>query len=193
MKLLKLLERPEFFQSSRGAKLRDKEGKQLKHFSVEEVSDNMSFSLLEKGNFFKPPNTFFLWFHKTEDWADKVNAGEYDWVFFPPAGSYSYAVRSGGVLDRVWKMAKKARGGDEVVGMIEGEIYEGEAVILYMAVRPGYKKNTINSKMLEQIERHLGKKIAFHDPTDDGLGFIKSRYPNATIYDRNWDIVNNNF
>jgi hypothetical protein len=187
--IAKLNEMPSFSQSSRGAKLRDKDGRQLKDFDYDSVSKNMTFYLMKKANLFKPANTFFVHFHKDEEWADKVQDGEYDYPMFPPSMGFAGNMRNGGVLDRVWKTTDKMRGGKEVVGMIEGEIYKGEAVILYMSVRPGLKRNTLNSKMIKAVAKRTGKPIAFHAPTEEGFAFIRAKFPKATVYSSDWKVI----
>jgi len=57
---------------------------------------------------------------------------------------------------------------------IEGQVTEGYLVIQMMSTRPGYKRNSINKKMLDAIVKDHKEPLVWDEPTEDGLGFIKN-------------------
>ena len=74
---------------------------------------------------------------------------------------------------------KKIENSDLVYGATEGIIENGNAYVEMMSVRPGYKRNSINSKMIDALQRTSdfrknNAQVVWDSPTEDGMKFIKS-------------------
>jgi hypothetical protein len=155
--------------------------KPLKTMDLESIGNNMTVYHEEKGNFIIAKNKVYLWFTSTEDWVDKVNAGEYDLVMFPIKTLYN-AFSVSPITD-VWRKSK-ARGKKEVLGMIEAYLDDKELIIQMMSVRNPYRKNRINSFMIDELKQKFpSHELVFEDPTDDGWKFIANYDPNARAID----------
>lgn len=161
--------------------------KPLKSMDLETIGPNVTIYHEEKGNFFIAKNKVYLWFTSTENWVDKVNAGEYDLVMFP-IKTLSNAFTLSPITD-VWRKSK-ARGKTEVLGMIEAYLDDKELIIQMMSVRNPYRKNRINSFMLDSLkEKFPTHELVFEDPTNDGWNFIASYDPNARAIDSSGEEV----
>ena len=155
--------------------------KPLKTMDLKSIGNNMTMYHEKNGNFLIAKNKVYLWFTSTEDWVDKVNAGEYDLVMFP-IKTLGNAFTLSPITD-VWRKSK-ARGKKEVLGMIEAYLDDKELIIQMMSVRNPYRKNRINSFMLDQLKENFpGRELVFEDPTDDGWKFIANYDPNARAID----------
>ena len=74
---------------------------------------------------------------------------------------------------------KKIENSDLIYGATEGIIENGNAYIEMMSVRPGYKRNSINSRMIDALQRtgefqKNNAQVVWESPTEDGMKFIKS-------------------
>lgn len=157
------------------------DNKPLKTTGIEELNKNLILYHEKQGNWLVPKDTIWLWFVDNEKYIDKLNAGEYDFVLFPPR-TRSNAFTVSPITD-VWKLSK-ARGKKEVLGIINAYIYKNELIIAMMSVRGAWQGNRINSLMIDSLKDTFSDKpLAFEDPTADGWKFIEKYAPYAKVYD----------
>jgi hypothetical protein len=146
---------------------------------IEKLEPNFSMYHEEKGNFVFAKGKTFLYFTKTENWGQKVVDGEYDMLMFPYAGRFNWGAAP---INDVWKKShnKNIRGADEIIGLIEAYVANGEILIQMMSVRPGYKKNSINTNMINRLKKSFPNHVVvFEDPTKAGWAFIQKYAPDA--------------
>jgi len=146
---------------------------------IEKLEPNFSMYHEEKGNFVFAKGKTFLYFTKTENWGQKVVDGEYDMLMFPYAGRFNWGAAP---INDVWKKShnKNIRGADEIIGLIEAYVANKEILIQMMSVRPGYKKNSINTNMINRLKKSFpNHTVVFEDPTPAGWKFIQKYAPDA--------------
>lgn len=183
-------ERVDVYRASKASKkLLTDGGVPLKSLNVEAVGKNIAFYLEEKGNFMFPKGKFYVYFYDHHENVQKLALGEYDMIMFPFRRRFDMSGRS--PINDIWKKnhAKGLRGTEHILGAIEGQVYEKDKQVLIqmMSVRPGFKSNKINTFLVEAVRQKLESdfpdyKLAFEDPTEDGLEFIAKYNPNAVIY-----------
>lgn len=155
--------------------------KPLSKIDLKTIEPNMSAWLVKDGNFLFPPGQLIVWFHKTEDWWDKINSGEYDLVLFPPPRRYDFTASP---ITDVWKKNKKTRGKEEVIGLLYAKEISKGIVIQMMSVRGGYRNNKVNSLMIKYVQSMApNKPLIFKDPTKMGWKFIEKFASDAMVID----------
>lgn len=74
----------------------------------------------------------------------------------------------------VWKKSQD-EGQHNILGVVQGHVDEQEIYVDKMTVRPGYKRHTINTKLIQALQDHFsGRTTNFSGPTKDGSRFIKA-------------------
>jgi hypothetical protein len=74
---------------------------------------------------------------------------------------------------RIGGRTKVIEGTDKILGVIEGTTNDEVIYIDMMTVRPPFKRNTINTKMIQALRQDFPKaKIEFSRPTPQGQKFI---------------------
>jgi hypothetical protein len=82
-----------------------------------------------------------------------------------------------GTIDMFWK----SKGNGKFLKMIVAAAQfhtdvDGKLVITHMAVRPKWRRNRVNTFLIDSIaERHPELELVFDDPTDMGKSFMRSR------------------
>lgn len=145
------------------------DGKPLKKLNVEAMEDNMAFMHIPEGiPFFNKPKGFtMVWFLDSDEFVKKLENGEADPLFFPPGRMYDF---NSAPISDIWKI----KDSKPFIGAIEAYVKEEEILIKMMSVRPGFKKNHINSMMIDLLKNQFpNKKIIYWHPTDDGKKFMK--------------------
>jgi len=155
------------------------DGKKLKDVDFSELSDNIALIYLENGTFFSAPGTFWIYFISDPKWSTDFKEGKSDLLLFPVRHRFNI-FSSRPILD-IWKKShtKDVRNADLIIGAIQGVHENDKVYIEMMSVRPAYKRNSINKKMLDSLikdkdSRLYGKDLVWEDPTEDGLNFIHS-------------------
>lgn len=146
---------------------------------IEKLEPNFSMYHEEKGNMFFAKGKTYLYFTKSEDWGQKVVNGEYDMLMFPYAARFNWGASP---IKDVWKKShnKSVRGADEIIGLVEAYVANKEILIQMMSVRPGYKKNSINTNMINRLKKSFPDHVVvFEDPTKAGWEFIQKYAPDA--------------
>jgi len=131
--------------------------------------------------FFK--NQFYMWLYSIPDSEEKIDNGEMDPILFPrAAGTFQRLQRGTPPLLQVWTKSfqNKHRGSELLLGILRG-IYDEEnnkAVIDMMTVNPKYRRQGINSYMIQKLREKLNlsqDQIVFDDPTPEGEKFISAK------------------
>lgn len=156
----------------------------LKNLKHKDLGDNMLFFLEKQGNWFMNKGKFYLYFVDSPEWIEKLQKGEYDFLFFPIRTSFN--LFNVAPITDVWKkkFQKHSRGSEHVLGIVEGQIYENEKKIYIemMSVKPSFKRNRINTIMLNELREVYGDyEWYFEDVTDDGYLFAKKWMPEVNF------------
>ena len=175
--------------------------KPLKELKFEQVSGNICAYIEQHGNFLFPKGKIYLYLFDSHEWSNKMAKGEVDLLMFPHRRRFDL---HSSPIDDIWKKsrAKNLKGVEHIIGAVEGQLYEPSeedpekiVMIQMMSVRPGFKGNRVNSFMVDSLQERFGNeyKLAFEDPTADGLEFIAKYKPDSIIYwthrhrPKNWD------
>lgn len=144
--------------------------KPLKSLKVVDVSDNIVFIRQPTPSFFAEGYTLVYFMDSTES-AQKLSKGEIPYLMFPKGNFYS----GGSPITDVWKKKYQQPGHEHVLGMLEGNSMPDEIFIDYMSVRAPYRRNRINSLMIDIIKESFpDANVTFSDATTDGKKFIQA-------------------
>ena len=167
---------PDF--TATGGKVSAPEGP-LRGMTPEQVAPNIvAFSLPE---FFKGPGALILYFTDSEQAALDLRAGK----IMPPmfaAGSLSMRFSGYSMIDDIWKKKRAPRGQDpatyegmrHVVGALEAYVNEKKIFVDNISVRPGWKKNTVGSKLMNAlVQMYPGRELTHSNTTKAGHSFLK--------------------
>jgi GNAT superfamily N-acetyltransferase len=81
-----------------------------------------------------------------------------------------------GTLDMFWQNPKTKALTKLLAGAVQYVVLGKEVMITHMSVRPKWRRNGINTLMIEAIEAtNPGKPLVYEDPTDMGKKFMASR------------------
>lgn len=76
-----------------------------------------------------------------------------------------------GTLDAFWLLPLAA---NTLAAAIQFIPMQNNVIITHMAVKPQWRRQGINSRLVESVQRRFPyQKIVFHDLTDDGKRFIE--------------------
>lgn len=177
--LRSLIEMPEFARV--GKKAVDTEtGVNLRDLPLEAVDDNLLMWHNEKDTFFFSAGFTMVWFFRSEESAKAaVQTKGYCPPMFADFVNMSDRFSGRSPIKDIWS---KRRGSKEhstldaeVVGALRAQVDEESIYIDMVSVRPGWKRNSIASKMVEALKaRWAGKKVDHSDTTSDGHKFLKA-------------------
>jgi len=153
--------------------------KLMKELDYEVLEDNSVFFYNDKDNFMYSGGKFWLYIVSDTKWVKDYEKGESDMLMFPIRTRMN-AFRVAPITD-VWKKThtKNTKNADLIIGIIEGfhDQKTGNLYIEMMSVRPAYKRNSLNAKMMDLLTKGTktlaGTTVVWEDPTADGLEFIK--------------------
>lgn len=146
---------------------------ELKNTDVERVSNNIVMFRQPESNemSFIAPGTTWLYFMDSEESAQQMKSGQIP-MLMVPKGTF---MSGGSPITDIWKKKFQKPGTEHILGVIEGSTNKDEIFIDMMSVRAGYRRNTINSKMVQYLKKVFPKaKISYSHPTDSGKKFISS-------------------
>jgi ribosomal protein S18 acetylase RimI-like enzyme len=153
---------------------------QLKGMDVMDVASNIRIVYFKESGFY-PDGKFWCYFLDSEEATPKVGK-EIELLMFP--------YRRGGLGDRstpitdIWNKShtKTYRGSEHILGIVEGTANQEEIYIEMMSVRPEYKRNGINTMMIDALKYSFpNTKLKFEDPTVDGVHFMRRYSPDADV------------
>lgn len=142
----------------------------LKQVDVDQLTNNIViFRIPEDQQHFYKPGTTWVYFLDSEEAAQKMREGQIDMLVVPQGTSYS----GGDPINDVWKKKFAKQGTEHILGFIQGFTNEDLINIQMMTVRPKYKRNTINTKMVQFLQKEFpNAKLSFEAPTPQGQKFI---------------------
>lgn len=160
----------------------DKE--KLRNVKTERIENNVVFFREPSGNMFFEKGTTWIYFMDSEESAQKMDQGEIGMIVLPQGR----AIGSMGQKTPFEKSLtipddkRRGKGTEHILGFIQGFSDEDEIYVDYMKVRTGYRKNSINQKMIQIIQKEFpSAEVVFSKPTKLGKGFINKNYPDSKI------------
>lgn len=170
----------------------------LRDVSGETLAPNIVLAHFVQANFMMAAGKFWLYFIDEPGSVsiEKLNSGEADLFQFPQPVAFG---RAASPITDVWKKThtKRFKGAEHILGALEGYANDSEIFIAMMSVRPEFKRNRINSYMIDALVRKFpSAQLVFEAPTEDGVAYIKGAYPEAKIKwknnyrPKNWDKEN---
>ena len=144
--------------------------KPLKEVDVDNIKNNIViFRIPENTPHIYEAGTTWVYFMDSEESAEKMKAGEIS-MLIVPQGTFS---SGGSPITDVWSKKFAKEGTEHILGILEGNTNEEEIYINMMTVRPKYKRNTINTKMIKFLQSEFpNAKVSFSSPTPQGKKFI---------------------
>lgn len=160
---------------------------------VEELEENFAFYHEKRGNFIFPKDFFLLnmtdSLQSTKEIAESAKTGQSSkgkqlMLFIP------------GTLNRrsnfptIWRKKQYHPG---IIGAMQGHVIGDTIEIDFMSVRPSYRRNKVNSLMLEFIKNYFpGKEVKYIDLTEEGKKFAEAQKSANPILDLPEEHFNNN-
>ena len=161
----------------------------------DDAGTSMAMYHEKKGNWLSPKGQVYLWLYDVEDSGDKMQSGEFDYVFYPLT-SMSMAWQSGYIppLKRIWtkKFQKDHKGSEHLLGVIKAYLIEKEGkkelYIDMMSVNPKKKKKGIMSYMIKDLRDSFDlsqDQITFSKLTPEGEKFVaKKTYADGGVAEK---------
>ena len=179
MRARDLIENFPDFEAS-GGQVSSPEGP-LKGMTPEQVAPNVVLFYSPEGNFIKAPGWVMVYFTDTEQAAADLRAQKIMPPMFMP-GSMSMRFSGYSMINDIWKKKRVPSGQDaamydgmrHVVGALEAYVDEKGIFVDNISVRPGWKKNTVGSKLMNALVRQFpGRELTHSDTTKAGHSFLK--------------------
>jgi len=158
-------------------------GLPLKALQTKDLDQNITYFYNKDANIIWPAGKFLVYFHQ-DGWNKLYDEGKAGILIFNPARGHISQFGSSPIKD-IWKKSytNKIENSDMIYGVLEGVVEKGYAYIEMMSVRAGYKRNSINRRMVETIEKQRpNDKIVWDEPTEDGLKFIKAYHGDSALF-----------
>jgi hypothetical protein len=149
--------------------------KELKNLTLDEVEENIVLFITKESNFMYAAGSMWIYFMDTAENAKKLASqnGEIDLLMFPFKRRYDF--QSAPIKD-VWKKNKNYKGTEHILAMADGEVTDDLIFIDKISVRPGYKRATIATKMVDILRQSRpNAKIQITGMTPEGAEFF-SKY-----------------
>ena len=151
-------------------------GTSLKDWKADDVSENLCIYLEKQGNLMFSKGTFYAWFLDSKENAEKFSKGEIGYLFFPPPIKYNFRAAP---ISNLWKKKAQGEGTEHILAVCKGYLDEELIYIDKLSVRPGYKKNSIATKILDILRKdYPDKKVEISGVTKEGSKFL-SKYSNT--------------
>lgn len=81
-----------------------------------------------------------------------------------------------GTIERFWQNPETKALTKLLAGAVQYVIFDDEIMVTHMSVRPKWRRNGLNTLMIEAIEAaNPGKPVVYEEPTDMGKKFMASR------------------
>ncbi len=172
---------PDFEQV--GGKATSPEGA-LRDMAVEQIEPNIVVFYNEHESIVKPAGWIMIYFMDSPAAAAEMKAGKIAYPMFMPG---SLSMRFGGysMIDAIWKRPKKQRWWKpedaeseakkkHVVGALEAYKTKDGIYVDNLSVRPGWKRNTIGTKLMQVLKKRWpGLPMVHSQPTPQGRKFLK--------------------
>jgi GNAT superfamily N-acetyltransferase len=163
--------------------------KPLKDLNVDAISNNIVFFRMPEGKrSIFAPGTTWIYFMDSEESAKEMEEGKIPMLVIP-IGTFQ---SGGSPITDVWKKRffqkgedqprqriignkrEMISGTDKILGLIQGHSDENTIYVDMMSVRPPYKRNSINSKMIQFLQQRFPKaKLSYSKLTPQGKKFAQ--------------------
>ena len=148
-------------------------GSKLKDLQVLDVMENIVVILNQQEGIFSR-GLCLVYFMDTAENAQKMKYGKIPYLM-TPRGTF---MTGGSPITDIWKKRFQRPGTESILGHIEAFVdlddTSKDIYIDMMTVRPGYRRNRINSLMIDALRKSFqNRKVTFSKPTSDGSKFIK--------------------
>lgn len=144
----------------------------LRDLKVEDVIDNIVVFRLPKANMLFPEGFFMAYFMDSLASTDAMKHGKIGYLIVPDRPRYAF---DSAPIKDIWQKKHSNNGQEHILGIVQGVISEKEIYVDKMTVRPGWKRNTINSKLVQALKKEYpNRELNFSGPTPDGRNFIKN-------------------
>lgn len=162
-----MYEMPNFTIPSSKGVVKDEGGLKLKDMSTEQLEPNIALFYNPNETWFTPAGFFNLTLTVDEETTQKLLNNEISPIIIPrgaPMGQTPF-------FAKLWR-DKRSK---SFLGIIQGEIHDDAIFIEFMTVRSAARRNQINTKMIEALEKQFpNRKLESSDRTPDGNKFWKS-------------------
>jgi hypothetical protein len=165
-----ILKESPMISSNRGVVFAD--AQKLKSLKVEDIENNIVF-MRQPTNGVLPEGFTLVYLMDTEENAQKMKNGELNYLILP-SGMIGYGTPP---FQKVFtKPDDKRREVHHILGFVQAMVTEEEIWIEFMKVRKEYRRNSVNSKMIDIIKNEYpNAKVTYYQPTPDGKKFMNSR------------------
>lgn len=144
--------------------------KPLKKLPVVDVSENIVIIRQKESGGFVQKGWTLVYFMDTPESAEEMKEGKMLYLLLPRGTFYS----GGNPITDVWKKKFQQQGHQHILGLIEANTDEEQIYIDAMSVRKEYRRQSINTKMIEMLKDLFPTaKVVFSSATKDGQKFIK--------------------
>lgn len=146
------------------------DGVPLRGLPLATVRGNIVVFHTEKASIM-PAGFTLAYFMDSDESARAMKAGELAYKYVHDRLRFSWD--SAPIRD-VWKK-ENDKGQEHILGVVQGIVDDSEIYVDKMTVRPGYKRQTINTKLIQALQATFpNRPVHFSGPTEDGSKFIKS-------------------
>jgi hypothetical protein len=145
--------------------------KPLKDLKIQDVSENIVTIVADKDGIFWRKGFFLAYFMDSPESVQAIKNQKIDYLIIHDRPIYNFSFSP---ITAVWN--KNTPQQKHILGMLQGWIMDDKKEIYVdkASVRPGFKRNSIATKLLKTLEsNHPGYIINFSGPTKNGAAFIK--------------------
>lgn len=177
---LNLFEMPTFIRPTPRSRAVDANtGNRLKDLSVDEVDGNMGILHMEKASFMFAAGFTMVWFFRTEEAAQRARTQKnYCPPMFQDFVSVAHRFSGHSPIKSLWKKDQRTTDAEldgEVLGALRAYVSDETIYLDMLSTRPGWKRNSIASKLVATLKKHFpGRNIEHSSSTDDGYKFLKA-------------------
>lgn len=136
----------------------------LQNLKLVDVQENIVLLRQSEPNDFLPLGYTLIYFMDSAENAQKMKSGQIPYLLVPEG--------SQNPITDVWTKKYAKKGTESILGILQGNSNEDIIYIHFMTVRPGYKRNHINSNMINILrEKFPNAQIEYSSKTPDGKKF----------------------
>jgi len=144
--------------------------KPLKKLSVDDVSENIVTFVADKPGIMWNKGLFLSYFMDSAESAQDMKNEKIPYIFVHDRPRLNFTISP---INDVWKWNKEP-GQQHILGVAQGTLTDKEIYVDKLTIRPGYKRNTIGTKLLATLQKnHPELPMNFSGPTEAGFNFIK--------------------
>jgi GNAT superfamily N-acetyltransferase len=143
----------------------------LKTLPLVKVKENMAIIRQRDSGGFMAEGWTLVYFCDSAEAARNLEQGKTAYLIVPRGTWHS----GGNPISDVWKKKFQQAGHEHILGMLEANTMPDEIYIDMMTVRPKYRRNGINTQMIDALKDIFpDAKVTYSSPTSDGEKFLKT-------------------